>query len=113
MTTIYKQSKKTHQENEIPPDQYIITEEQLKGVHAYLAEEANDELRFAAYDILDEICSHPYNPQAEREKVLDELVAWREKQPTSDCSEQSDWLDIWYEENHFLEALRKEGKDGE
>jgi hypothetical protein len=33
----------------------------------------DDESRFAAYDILKDVLAHPYNPQAEREKMLEAL----------------------------------------
>lgn len=54
-------------------NQYIITEEQLKTIL---------ERRGAIYiscqgkfrdEIVNEVRSHPYNPQAERERVLDEI----------------------------------------
>jgi hypothetical protein len=54
-------------------NQYIITDEGIKGILDYFAEEDNDELRFAAYDIINAVKSNPYDPQPDRDKVLDEL----------------------------------------
>jgi hypothetical protein len=43
-------------------NRYIITEEHIKGILNYFAEEDNDELRFAAYDIITTVKSNPYHP---------------------------------------------------
>jgi hypothetical protein len=50
--------------------------------------------------------------KGEREKILKTIIEWREKQPTNRCREMSDWCDIWFDEDDFLEKLR-EGKGGE
>jgi hypothetical protein len=51
-----------------PPSQpkYIITREQLNA--AYVSP--------IPHKMYEMICSYPYDPQAEREKVLDELIKW-------------------------------------
>jgi hypothetical protein len=53
---------------------HIITEEQIKGILDYFAEEDNDQLRFAAYDIIDTVKSSQYDPQVDRGKILDEVI---------------------------------------
>ena len=54
------------------PDQYIITGEQLLDTKSYIYHE--DEEAFER--IYRVVLSNPYNPQAEREKVLDEFKEW-------------------------------------
>jgi hypothetical protein len=67
-----------------------------------------EKVSFTPKEIIDIVENYRNQIKSEREKVLDELVAWRKKQPTSKCSEKSDWLDIWFDEDNFIEELRGE-----
>jgi hypothetical protein len=53
-------------------NQYIITEEQLESIKR-LGEFSNGFFQFVPL-LINSVRSHPYNPQAEREKVLDILI---------------------------------------
>jgi hypothetical protein len=83
-------------------NQYIITEEEWLRVYHVLPEMAHD------------IHSRPYNPQAERERVLDSLVIWRSHKEYEMgafyCGD--DYAKAWKDEWKRIVELR-EGKDGE
>jgi superoxide dismutase len=90
--------------------QYIITEEQLNRAYG---------LRHAIYsnifsDLLDEVHSHPYNLQAERDKVLDEAIKhWENvieygKGVSYNHSVTYEWM--YRGVVDYLKKLRQEGK---
>lgn len=106
--------------------QYIITEEQLQEY---------EKTRFRLHDLTGEhyvtgfavqIRSHPYNPHAERDKVLDEVFAllnklYEQKYDPRPCNRTDNGgmyndgeLDLILEIQRDIEELRQEsGKDGE
>jgi len=84
-------------------NQYIITEKLADEVSEILLRADRQPNKHALVKLLH---SHPYQS---RDKVLDELVAWREKQDTGKCYEKSDWFDLWLEERDFIKELRQAG----
>ena len=90
-------------------NQYIITEEDICTIRDYvLGAFYEGENKEKIYDLLKAefsvVRSHPYNPQAERERVLDKIILTFNRDK-DDYYRVKDIID-------FLEGLR-EGKGGE
>ena len=64
-----------------PQNEYIITADQMHDI--------KDGCYHEIYQILDEIATRPYNPPAERERVLEELLQCLDCLPASE-----DWTGI-------------------
>ena len=96
-------------------NQYIITEEKLAEIESTPNEDTKDWLRIF-YGLCDGVRSHPY--QSERDKVLDELVAYKKRILLRENDEPNMRKRDFYEGlrrgiNYAIELLELRQKAGE
>ena len=85
---------------------YIITESGLAELDKYFIENKDSLIKIAWKNLKDKEI-RPYNPQAEREKVLKQLHEW-----FNNYCEGNEDPDLWMAFLHAERALRTAAKDG-